>query len=51
MIGGISLSLPENLIPNWGYNVKNSSEWGKFLRFYAYICLAIDDFACFALQH
>ena len=50
MIGEISLSLPENLIPKRGYYVKNSYEWGKFLRIYAYICHAIDDFACFVLQ-
>ena len=51
IIGGISLSLPENFIPNRGYYVKNSSAWGGLMRFYAYFCHAIDDFACFELQH
>ena len=29
---------------------EKNSEHGIFLRFYAYICHANDDFACFALQ-
>ena len=31
--------------------VKNSSKWGGLLRFFAYICHSIDDFACLVLQH
>ena len=31
--------------------VKKNSECGMFMRFYAYICHAIDGFACFVLQH
>ena len=33
------------------HHVKNSTEKGYFLRFNAYICHAIDDFACLELQH
>ena len=33
------------------HHVKNSTERGDFLRFNAYICHAIDDFACLELQH
>ena len=33
------------------HHVKNSSKRSDFLRFNAYICHAIDDFACLELQH
>ena len=33
------------------HHVKNALKWIDFLRFYAYICHVIEDFACFELQH
>ena len=33
------------------HHVKNSTERSDLLRFNAYICHAIDDFACLELQH
>ena len=32
-------------------NEKYSAKSGDFLRFFAYLCHAIDDFACLDLQH
>ena len=32
-------------------NEKYSTKSGDFLRFFAYLCHVIDDFACFDLQH
>ena len=32
-------------------HMKNSSKRSDFLRFYAYLCHVIDDFACLDLQH
>jgi len=32
-------------------NEKYSAKSGDFLRFYAYLCHVIDDFACLDLQH
>jgi hypothetical protein len=33
------------------HHVKNSTGGGDILRFYAYICHAIDHFTCLELQH
>ena len=33
------------------HHMQNSTERGDFMRFYAYICHVIDDFACFEWQH
>ena len=32
-------------------HMKNSSKRSDFLRFYAYLCPVIEEFACFELQH
>ena len=49
---------PQLAVDNWAdvtvkflHHVRNSTERSDFLRFNAYICHVIDDFACFELQH
>ena len=51
-------SQPQNFVDNRSHitekklsYVKYSSKRSDFLRFYAYLCHVIDDFACLDLQH
>ena len=43
----LSLRLSGQICPKRKYSAKS----GDFLRFYAYLCHVIDDFACLDLQH